>query len=98
MHASKQNFFNDFALTHLGGRSLRKGHHPFTPGNLPYILMDDVACDGSEASLTKCGYSSTAECRPVTDRCDCDLTEAAGVQCDPPGKYLLNILISPLAH
>ena len=48
--------------------------------------MDDVACDGSEASLTKCGYSSTAECRPVTEQCDCDLTEAAGVQCDPPGK------------
>ena len=49
-------------------------------GNGP-ILLDDVACTGTETNILTCQYDSVTS--------DCGHSEDAGVQCETISKFLL---------
>jgi hypothetical protein len=64
-------------LGFTGGQALRSAYAGAASA-LP-IIMDDVSCQGTEASLDRCSYSSSSNCQHSED---------VGIICDPIGGPL----------
>ena len=59
----------------------------FDSGDSRPILLDNVACDGSEENISQCAYDSVT---------NCDHSEDAGVICG--GTHIFDYMYSVLVH